>query len=379
MKLIIQIPCLDEAEHLPGTLAELPRELPGFDEVEWLIVDDGSTDETVQVARAHGVEHVVRLTNNKGLAAAFQAGLDACLKLGADIVVNTDADNQYQGGEVRKLVAPIMAGEADMVVGDRETDSIEHFSPLKKRLQRLGSAVVRRASGTTIPDTTSGFRAYNREAALQMQVVSKFTYTLETIIQAGKMLVAVEHVPIRTNEQARESRLFPSMWAYVRRNTVSIFRIYSLYEPMRVFFIAAAAVALPAAIIWARFLYFFFSGEGQGHVQSLILGSTLIVIAVQLAALAVVGDILSGSRVLQQRILERVRRVELTLGVEPSHYEPAGRTEGPGRTTGAEAGPATGKPDKREPAGADGADGTEVAEPAGRGRYEPREPAQRRS
>ncbi|MBA3305853.1 MAG: glycosyltransferase family 2 protein, partial [Thermoleophilaceae bacterium] len=205
MKLIIQIPCFDEAEQLPDTLADLPRELPGFDAVEWLVIDDGSTDETIEVARAGGVHHVVRLTNNKGLAAAFQAGLDACLKLGADVIVNTDADNQYFGGDIDKLVAPILAGDADMVVGDRETASIEHFSPLKKRLQRLGSAVVRRASGTDVPDTTSGFRAYNREAALQMQVVSKFTYTLETIIQAGKMLVAVEHVPIRTNEQTRAS------------------------------------------------------------------------------------------------------------------------------------------------------------------------------
>ena len=349
MKLIIQIPCYDEADHLPATLADLPRELPGFDAVEWLVIDDGSTDGTIDVARTGGVHHVVRLTNNKGLAAAFQAGLDACLKLGADVIVNTDADNQYYGGDIDKLVAPILAGDADMVVGDRETSTIEHFSPLKKRLQRLGSAVVRRASGTTIPDTTSGFRAYNREAALQMQVVSKFTYTLETIIQAGKMLVAVEHVPIRTNEQTRPSRLFPSMGAYVRRNAGSIFRVYSLYEPMRVFFIAAAAVALPAAVIWARFLYFFFAGEGSGHVQSLILGSTLMIISVQLAALGVVGDILAGSRVLQQRILERVRRVELTLGVEPSHYEPASDSEGPARTTGAQAGPATGK-DQQRPA-----------------------------
>ena len=347
MKLIIQIPCFDEADQLPATLADLPRELPGFDEVEWLVIDDGSTDGTVDVARANGVHHVVRLTNNKGLAAAFQAGLDACLKLGADVVVNTDADNQYYGGDIAKLVGPILAGNADMVVGDRETDQIEHFSPLKKRLQRLGSAVVRRASDTTVPDTTSGFRAYNREAALQMQVVSKFTYTLETIIQAGKMLVAVEHVPIRTNDQTRASRLFPSMWAYVRRNTTSIFRIYAMYEPMRVFLGAAALVAIPAAVIWIRFLYFFFIGEGEGHVQSLILGSTLIIIAVQLAALGVVGDILAGSRVLQQRILERVRRVELTLGVEPSHYEP-GSGKGQQRTTGAESGPATGKAEERE-------------------------------
>ncbi len=320
-KLIIQIPCFNEAEQLPATLADLPRSVPGIDAVEWLIIDDGSSDDTVKVARSHGVHHVVRLTNNKGLAAAFQAGLDASLKLGADVIVNTDADNQYQGADIPKLVAPILAGQADMVVGDRETQTIEHFSPLKKQLQRLGSAVVARASGTQVPDATSGFRAYNREAALQVQVVSKFTYTLETLIQAGKMLVAVDHTPIRTNPKTRESRLFPSMWAYVRRNAGSIFRIYSLYEPMRVFFIAAAIVAVPATLIWARFLYFFFSGEGEGHIQSLILGSTLLIVAVQFLALGVIGDILAASRLLQQRIFERVRRMELQLEVEPSHYE----------------------------------------------------------
>ena len=282
MKLIIQIPCKDEEAQLPGTLADLPREVPGFDVVEWLVIDDGSTDRTIEVARANGVDHIVKLTNNKGLAAGFQAGLDACLKLGADVIVNTDADNQYYGGDIHKLVEPIIARSADMVVGDRETDTIEHFSPLKKRLQRLGSAVVRRASGTNVPDTTSGFRAYNREAALQMVVVSRFTYTLETIIQAGKTLVAVDHVPIRTNPKTRESRLFPSMWSYVRRNSVAIFRVYALYEPLRVFMIAAGIVALPAAVIWARFIYFFVIGEGQGHVQSLILGSTLLIIAVDL-------------------------------------------------------------------------------------------------
>ena len=339
MKLIIQIPCFNEAEQLPATLADLPRELPGVDEVQWLIVDDGSSDATVDVARRHGVDHVVRLTNNKGLAFAFQAGLDASLKLGADIVVNTDADNQYYGGHIGRLVEPIIRGDADMVIGDRETDSIEHFSPVKRRLQRWGSAVVRRASATGVPDTTSGFRAYNREAALQMQVVSKFTYTLETIIQAGKMLVAVDHVPVRTNPKTRESRLFPSMWAYVRRNAGSIFRIYSMYEPLRVFLIAAAVVAVPAAVIWVRFLYFFFSGEGGGHIQSLILGSTLFLVAVQFVALGVLGDILAGSRVLQQRILERVRRVELQLGVEPSHYEPGALPTGQEATTGAEAPP----------------------------------------
>jgi glycosyltransferase involved in cell wall biosynthesis len=314
-----------------------------MDSVEWLVIDDGSTDRTVDVAREHGVDHIVRLTNNRGLAAAFQAGLDASLKLGADVIVNTDADNQYNGNDVGLLVEPIVAGHADMVVGDRRTDTIEHFSPLKKWLQRFGSAVVRRASGTGVPDTTSGFRAYNREAALQLQVVSKFTYTLESLIQAGKMLVAVDHVPVRTNEQTRPSRLFPSMWAYVRRNGLSIFRIYALYEPLRVFTAAAALVALVGVVIWGRFIWFFIEGEGSGHIQSLILGSTLFIVSVQLLALGVVGDILAGSRVLQQRILERVRRVELQLGVEPSHYEPGAPDSAQEPTTGAQSGGATGK------------------------------------
>jgi glycosyltransferase involved in cell wall biosynthesis len=349
VKLIIQIPCFNEELTLPSTLADLPREIAGIEQVEWLIIDDGSTDRTVEVAREHGVDHVVRLTNNRGLAAAFQAGLDASLKLGADIIVNTDADNQYFGGDIAKLVQPILAGDADMVIGDRETDQIDHFSPLKKRLQRLGSAVVRRASGTNVPDTTSGFRSYNREAALQIQVVSKFTYTLESIIQAGKMLVAVDHVPIRTNEKTRESRLFPSMWSYVRRNTVSIFRIYAMYEPLRVFIAAAALVALVGAVIWLRFLYLFlFSDDPGQHIQSLILGSTLFIVAVQFAALGVIGDILAGTRVLQQRVLERVRRVELRLGVEPSHYEPGAGDSGQAATTGAQSGRATGKTEDRE-------------------------------
>jgi len=349
MKLIIQIPCFNEETTLPGTLADLPREIEGIDTVEWLVIDDGSTDRTVEVAREHGVHHIVRLTNNRGLAAAFQAGLDASLKLGADVVVNTDADNQYYGGDIPKLLGPILAGQADMVIGDRNTDQIEHFSPLKKRLQRLGSAVVRRASGTDVPDTTSGFRAYNREAGLQMQVVSKFTYTLESIIQAGKMLVAVDHVPIRTNEQTRESRLFPSMWAYVRRNTVAIFRVYTLYEPLRVFLFAALVTALVGGVIWGRFLYFFFfTDDPGGHIQSLILGSTLFIVAVQFVALGVIGDILAGTRVLQQRALERVRRMELHVGVEPSHYEPGASDTGQAPTTGAGAGRATGKTEDRE-------------------------------
>jgi glycosyltransferase involved in cell wall biosynthesis len=322
VKLIIQIPCFNEAEQLPRTLADLPRAVEGFDEVQWLIVDDGSTDATIAVARAHGVDHVVRLTNNKGLAAGFQAGLDACLKLGADVIVNTDADNQYHGGDIVKLVAPILDGRADMVVGDREVSNIEHFSWLKKRLQSLGSWVVRQASSTTVPDTTSGFRAYNREAAIQLLVVSKFTYTLETIIQAGKQLVAIEHVPIRTNPKTRESRLFPSMGAYVRRNAISIFRIYAQYEPLRVFWSLAAVIGLVALGVWIRFAVAYAEGGGKGHVQSLILGAVLFIAAVVLWALGVIGDLLAAQRVMTQRTFERVRRIELRLGVAPSHYEP---------------------------------------------------------
>jgi glycosyltransferase involved in cell wall biosynthesis len=339
MKLIIQIPCWNEERQLPLTLGNLPREVPGFDVVEWLVVDDGSTDRTVEVARERGVDHIVRLTNNKGLAAGFQAGLDACLKLGADVVVNTDADNQYDAADIPKLVAPIVAGDADMVVGDRQVMEIEHFSPLKKRLQRLGSEVVRRASNTDVPDTTSGFRAYNREAAIQMAVVSKFTYTLETIIQAGKLLVAIDHVPVRTNEKTRESRLFPSMWSYVRTNAISIFRVYAQYEPLRVFWGAAILVALAALGVWTRFAVAWIGGNGSGHVQSLILGAVLFNASVVLFALGIMGDLLYAQRIMSQRIFERVRRVELQLGVPPSHYEPGARDTGQPATTGAHAGP----------------------------------------
>jgi len=322
MKLIIQIPCLNEEATLPATIGDLPRQIEGIDEVELLVIDDGSTDRTVEVARELGVEHVVRLTNNKGLAAAFQAGLDASLKLGADIVVNTDADNQYRGEDVRRLVAPILAGEADMVVGDRRVGEIDHFSQSKKSLQRLGSWVVRRLSGTEVTDTTSGFRAYKREAALGLLVVDNFTYTLESVIQAGKMLVAVEETAIETNPRTRESRLFESTGAYVRRNAISILRIYVRYEPLRVFAGAALVVGILALAAWMPFLLdWIVNGDRTGHLQSLILGAVLFIVAVQLLALGVIGDLLAGQRVMTQRVFERVRRVELALGVEPSHYE----------------------------------------------------------
>jgi len=335
MKLIIQIPCFNEERQLPTTLKRLPRQVAGFSVVEWLIIDDGSTDRTVEVAREHGVDHVVRLTNHKGLAAAFQAGLDAGLKLGAEVIVNTDADNQYEGADIPKLVGPIVRGEADMVVGDRQVKTIEEFSAAKKLLQRLGSWVVRHASATAVPDTTSGFRAYNREAALQMHVVSKFTYTLETIIQAGKLEVAIDHVPVRTNPKTRESRLFPSVGAYVRRNALTIFRVWAQYEPLKLFWGGALIIGLPAVALFARFLILFIVHGGRaGHVQSLILGAVLFFGAMLLGALGVIGDLLASQRTLTQRTFERVRRIELQLGIEPSHYEhgdpgrPAARADG---------------------------------------------------
>jgi glycosyltransferase involved in cell wall biosynthesis len=321
MKLIIQIPCLNEAEQLPVAIPELPREVPGFDVVELLVVDDGSTDATVEVARSLGVDHIVKLTNNKGLAHAFQAGLDAALKLGADVIVNTDADNQYSAADIPALVAPIVAGEADMVVGARDIAGIEHFSPLKKRLQRLGSAVVRRASGTEIPDATSGFRAYNREAALGLTVVSKFTYTLESLIQAGKGLVAVKHVPIRTNEKLRESRLFGSMGSYVRRSTATLGRIYTAYEPLRVFTTLSILLGIGALGAWSPFLWdWIVNRDRSGHLQSIVLGGVLAMAAVQCFALGVIADLIASHRTVSQRTLERVRRIELELGVAPTHY-----------------------------------------------------------
>src|SRR5262249_7300354 len=310
----------------PGVLAELPREVVGFDQVEWLVVDDGSTDRTVEVARRHGVDHLVRLTTNHGLASAFQAGIDAGLKLGDDVIVNTDADGQYSAADLPRLVEPIVTRRADMVVGDRQVRTLEHFSPSKKALQRLGSWVVRRASGTKVLDTTSGFRAYNREAALQLIVVSRYTYTLESLIQAGKMSVAIEDVSISPNPTRRESRLFDSTSAYVRRNAFALFRAYTLYEPLRVFLILAVVFGALALVAWSPFLIdWIFNGDRTGHIQSLILGAVLLLAAVQMFALGIIGDALAGQRAIAQRVYERVRRLELEAGIEPTNYERSGR------------------------------------------------------
>ena len=313
-KLIIQIPCLNEASTLPVTLADLPRQVPGIDTVEFLIIDDGSVDGTSEVARAHGVHHVVRFRRRKGLAAAFMAGIDACLKLGADYIVNTDGDNQYCGADVATLLAPLLSGEADIVIGDRNIQDLEHMSPTKKALQRLGSWVVRQVSNTKVPDTTSGFRAYTRDAALRLTIVSEFSYTLESIIQAGKKRMAIAHVPISTNARLRNSRLFASAWGYVKVSTATIVRIYAMYEPLKVLSSIGLLVFLAGLAISVRFLYFYFTGTGLGHLQSLILSAVLMIVGFEVVLIGLVADVISGNRKLIEDLLYRVRGMELTLG-----------------------------------------------------------------
>ncbi len=316
MKLIVQIPCLNEEKTLPQTVADIPRQIPGVDEVEILIIDDGSTDNTVAAARQAGVDHIVRFARNRGLAAAFAAGADACLRLGADIIVNTDGDNQYYGGDIPRLIAPILAGEADMVIGDRQVETIDHFSPTKKRLQKLGSWVVRQASDTDIPDTTSGFRAYSREAAMRMNVVSDYSYTLETIIQAGKRRLALTHTPIRTNPKTRESRLIGSLSGYLRRSASTIVRTYAMYEPLRIFISAGALLLLAGVILGIRYLYFVAIGEGKGHIQSVILTAVFLIAGFQVILIGMLADLIAINRRLSEDILFRVKRLELGERVE---------------------------------------------------------------
>ncbi len=313
MKLIIQIPCLNEERTLPETLADVPRQIPGVDEIETLIIDDGSTDRTVEVARELGVDHIIRNINNVGLARSFRRGLDACLSLGADIIVNTDGDNQYKGKDIRRLVRPIIDGEADIVVGDRQTAKIEHFSAVKKLLQWLGSSVVRHLSGTDIPDTVSGFRAISREAALKLNIVSPYSYTIEMIIQAGKKNMAITHVPVEVNPKTRDSRLSTGIVSFVGNQISSMIRMYSMYEPLRVFFTIGLVLCLIGVMPIVRFLYYFFTSGGEGHLQSLVLGGVLLIIGFVTLVIGLVADLISFNRQLTEMTLEKVRRMELEV------------------------------------------------------------------
>ena len=332
MKLIIQIPCYNEADTLGVALDALPREVPGFDVVEWLIVDDGSTDTTVDVARAHGVDHVVRHTRNKGLARAFMTGIDAGLRLGADVIVNTDADNQYHAGDIPALTEPILAGRAEMVIGARPIASIEHFSPVKRALQRLGSWVVRAASGTAVPDAPSGFRAISRAAARRLVVFNDYTYTLETIIQAGQRDIAVESVPVRVNDDLRPSRLVKSIPSYVRRSVVTIVRIFVVYRPFRFFATIGALLLGTGVLLGIRFLWLSATGRSGGNVQSLILAGALLVMGFQTVLVAFLADLISANR----KLLEELRADRAidggTSAERPDRAAPGVRAggEGPG-------------------------------------------------
>ena len=311
VKLIIQIPCYNEAGTLSVALAALPREVPGFEVVEWLIIDDGSEDETAQVASQCGVDHIVRFTRNQGLAAAFLAGLDACLAAGADVIVNTDADNQYDASHIPALTTPILAGKADMVIGARPIQSIEHFSGLKKRLQNLGSWVVRAASNTRVPDAPSGFRALSRKAAMELNVFNEYTYTLETIIQAGQKRFAIESIPVAVNGDLRPSRLVRSIPSYVWRSIIVICRIFVTYKPFAVFTAAGAAVLALGIALGLRFLYFYLNNQGGGHVQSVILSALLLGVGFFLVIAGIIADLISVNRKLLERIDYRLRRLEL--------------------------------------------------------------------
>ena len=312
-KLIIQIPCLNEAQTLPATLADVPRSIPGIDAVEILVIDDGSRDGTADVARACGVDHIVRMRRNKGLAAAFAAGIDACLKAGADFIVNTDADNQYAGHEIPKLLEPLLRGEADICIGDRNIAELQTMSWRKRQLQRLGSWVVRQVSNTTVPDTTSGFRAYTRDAAMRMHIVSEFSYTLESIIQAGKKRMSIAHVPVATNPRTRESRLFDSIFGYVKRSAATIVRIYAMYEPLKVFSYIGSAVFAVGFALAMRFVYLYltsFTGGGR-YIQSLIFAAVLMIVGFQVLLIGLVADVISANRKLLEDVLYRVRTIEI--------------------------------------------------------------------
>ncbi|MBN2134322.1 MAG: glycosyltransferase family 2 protein, partial [Acidobacteria bacterium] len=312
MKLIIQIPALNEEKTIAKTISDLPRKIKGVDKVEVLIINDGSEDRTVEVAREAGADYVVNFDTRQGLARIFQAGLDACLQLGADIIVNTDADNQYEGQDIPKLIQPILDGEAQIVVGDRQIKGMKHFSPVKKLLQLMGSWVVRQLSNTTVTDATSGFRAYSRKAAMQINVVTEFTYTLETIIQAGKKRISISHVPIRARKVARKSRLFKNNYSYIKRSITSLIRIYTMYEPLKIFFYIGAFLGALGAFLLLRFLWFyFFTSSGHGHVQSLLFGIAFVIVGIQIFLIGLVSDLIASNRKLIEKVLLRLKSERL--------------------------------------------------------------------
>lgn len=323
MKLIIQIPCYNEAETLEVALNDLPKQLEGVDAIEYLIINDGSHDNTVEVARKWGVHHVVNFKQNKGLAKGFVAGLDGCLRCGADVIVNTDADNQYCGEDIAALIQPILDGEADMVIGERPIDETEHFSFVKKKLQHFGSWVVRKASHTDIPDAPSGFRAFSREAAMRMNVVNDYTYTLETIVQAGREKIALSSVPIRTNAELRPSRLFKSIWGYVKKSVLTILRAYMMYRPLMCFTLLAIPSVTVGLGIGIRFLYYLARGTGGGHIQSLILACTLIIIGFLTFMIGLLADVIGANRKLLQDVQYHLKRMEYERneGMEAVEWE----------------------------------------------------------
>lgn len=311
MKLIVQIPCYNEEHTLPQTVADIPRQISGIDKVEILIIDDGSTDRTAEIAQELGVDHIVRNKKKLGLARTFRKGLDACLINGADIIVNTDGDNQYAGKDIPKLIGPILAGNAELVIGNREPAKIVHFSSTKKFLQWFGSGVVRRLSGISVPDAVSGFRAISREAAIKLNIISSYSYTIEMIIQAGKKQMAVAHVPIRTNPKTRESHLFKNIPQFIIHQLSSMVRMYAMYKPLRVFFYIGTTLSIIGMIPIIRFLYFYIIVSGSGHIQSLILGGIFLMMGFIAYLVGLVADLISRNRQLIELTLERVRRMEL--------------------------------------------------------------------
>lgn len=321
MKLIIQMPCYNEAETLETALNDLPKCIDGIDTIEYLIVNDGSRDSTVQVARDWGVHYVVNFAENKGLAEGFIAGLDACLRNGADIIVNTDADNQYCGADIEKLVCPILEGRADIVIGERPIDEMEHFSPLKKKLQHFGSWVVQIASKTSIPDAPSGFRAFSREAAMRLNVTNEYTYTLETIVQAGREKISMESVPVRTNGELRPSRLFHSMFSYVRKSMLAIVRAFIMYRPLQFFAVLGSIPFLAGLGMGVRFIVYMCMGQVGGHVQSLILASTLLMMGFMTYAIGLQADIIAANRKILEDVQRRVRRLDYEESKKKTHGE----------------------------------------------------------